>query len=155
MRNLIALCVAGVLTTGCATMFSGQTQTVQVNATINNAPVQNINCYVSNGRGNWNVMSSSSVTLRRDGNPLVVNCSNQNKTLYGVASIEPYYNTTNLWNIGLTLVYIVPGVVGWIWDGADGTTNEYPHTINVQLQQPINGNSFTFESSIESKPVAK
>jgi hypothetical protein len=43
------------------------------------------------------------------------------------------YNKTNLWNIGLTLVAVAPGVVGWVWDGVDGNANKYPDVIDVKM----------------------
>lgn len=48
----------------------------------------------------------------------------------------------------MTIFSIVPGVVGWVWDGVDGTTNEYPKTVNVVL------NPVTVPKNItESKPI--
>ena len=150
-KHNLAIILSCILFTGCATMFSGTTQPVQLNATMDGQQVTDSYCTVQNGRGSWNVMAPDNVMVKRDGNPLSISCANRDKTLVGTTSVEPYYNTTNLWNIPLTLAWIIPGAVGWVWDGVDGTTNEYPHTVNVKMQQP---QSFV-PKQIESAPQVK
>lgn len=150
MKQAIII-LASLTISSCATMFSGETQQIQVNTTANNSITQNVNCTIQNGRGTWNITSSSVATIRRDGNPLIISCGNADKSLIGTTSIAPFYNTTNLWNIPLTLFFIVPGVVGWVWDGVDGTTNEYPKTINVALSSNHEAES----KVVESEPLLK
>ena len=149
-KSIFGICISAVVLCGCASMFSGTTQPVQLNATINGQQVTDSYCTIQNGRGSWNAMAPDNVMVKRDANPLSISCMNQDKTLVGVTSVEPYYNTTNLWNIPLTFGFIITGVVGWVWDGVDGTTNEYPHTINVKMQQ-----AQSLSKSIESSPQTK
>ncbi len=146
--NLITALIAGLAASGCATMFSGTTQNVQINTTLNGQPLTGTSCTVQNNRGSWMSNAPDNVMVKRDGNPLAINCTSKDNAYFGTATVEPYYNTTNLWNIGLTLAWIVPGVVGWVWDGVDGTTNEYPHTINITMMQKASES----QAIINSKP---
>jgi hypothetical protein len=156
--NVLILSLVGVISTGCATMFSGTTQAVHVNATSDGQLVLDAYCTLQNSRGSWNSMSPDTVVVRRDSNPLSVRCTSKDNKMVGTANIEPYYNTTNLWNIPLTLAWIVPGAVGWIVDGASGTTNEYQNTINVRMMTPVGGTMSTNNPNFygtESKPIFK
>lgn len=151
--NTLMMISLGVMATGCATMFSGTTQAVQINATSNGQPMQEAYCTLQNSRGSWSAVSPDTVVIRRDGNPLSVRCTSKDNQMIGTASIEPYYNTTNLWNIPLTIAWILPGAVGWIVDGASGTTNEYQSTVSIRMMTPA-ANSTTIQS-VESKPIFK
>lgn len=128
---------AGVLMTGCASMFSTETQSVKVTPNGNNQLNSNIMCSIQNGRGSWTVPLGGSADIRRDSRPLTVNCYNQNHTLVGTNIVPSKYNTTNLWNIPLTLIPPA-GIAGWVLDGTNGTANEYPATISVNMNQPDN-----------------
>lgn len=122
-----SMCVAG-----CASMFSTETQPVKINATYNNHPETNVTCTIQNGRGSWTANAGESTVIRRDSRPLTVTCNNKDNTLMGSTSINSYYNTTNLWNIPLTLIPVA-GIAGWVLDGTNGTANEYPGMVNIQM----------------------
>lgn len=133
MKKLSLIIATGFTLGGCASMFSSETQPVKVNALVNNKPQPGLMCSVQNGRGSWATDSGESyVVIRRDSRPLAVNCYNQDKTLVGTASVPSYYNTTNLWNIPLTLIPAA-GIAGWVLDGTNGTANEYPHEVDVNM----------------------
>lgn len=122
---------------GCASMFSGQSQPVKINAVSTSNQVESdIKCSIQNGRGTWTANLGESTFIMRDNKPLQISCYN-NKKLVGSTSIKPHYNTTNLWNIPLTLIPVA-GIAGWIYDGTNGTANEYPGTISVNMNQSVN-----------------
>ncbi len=126
------LLVAGGLL-GCASMFSGQSQPVKI---ISNSLIESdIKCNLQNGRGSWVANLGESTFIMRDNKPLQISCYNHNQELVGSTAINSYYNTTNLWNIPLTLIPAA-GIVGWVYDGTNGTANEYPATININMNQP-------------------
>lgn len=140
MKNLSLILmslVSGNILSSCATMFSGTTQSVQLNTVTDGQPVFDSYCTVQNGRGSWSAMAPDTVVVRRDGNPLSVNCVSKDKLLMGTANIEPYYNSTNLWNIPLILFFYT-GIVGFIVDGASGTTNEYPYALTIKMRAANN-----------------
>lgn len=126
----------GMLMTGCASMFSTETQSVKI-TTNDSQPDPSIMCSIQNGRGSWMAPIGESIDIRRDSKPLAVNCYNQSHTLVGANSVPSKYNTTNLWNIPLTLIPAA-GIAGWVLDGTNGTANEYPATISVNINQPNN-----------------
>ena len=131
------LLVAGGLL-GCASMFSGQSQPVKINGAFTSNQVESdIKCSIQNGRGSWTANLGESTFIVRDNKPLQISCYNHNQKLVGSTSIEPYYNTTNLWNIPLTLIPVA-GIAGLVYDGTNGTANEYPGTISVNMNQSVN-----------------
>ncbi len=122
---------------GCASMFSGESQTIHLTqspksaAEPNVAPEQQItSCLLQNGRGSWHAAPGDYVSLRRDGQALAISCYNNQQLLVAHTSVPPHYNTTNLWNIPLTLIPTA-GIAGWVLDGTNGTSNEYPSTITL------------------------
>lgn len=123
--------------TSCASMFSTETQSIKITSNDNSQFNSNIMCHVQNGRGSWTLPLGESTAIRRDSRPLTVNCYNQDHTLVGTRSVPSIYNTTNLWNIPLTLIPVA-GIVGWIVDGTNGTTNEYPTTVKVSMNNSTN-----------------
>ena len=127
----------GILMTGCASMFSTETQAVRITSNGNEPSNSNIMCSIQNGRGSWMAPVGESIDIRRDSRPLAVNCYDKNHTLVGANSVPSKYNTTNLWNIPLTLIPAA-GIAGWVLDGTNGTANEYPATISVNINQPNN-----------------
>lgn len=135
LLKLSSVLLAGNCMVGCASMFSGQSQPVKINATSTNNQVKSdIKCSIQNGRGSWTANVGESTFIVRDNKPLQISCYNHNQKLVGSTSIKPYYNKTNLWNIPLTLIPIA-GIAGWVYDGTNGTANEYPATISVNMNQ--------------------
>ncbi len=134
MKKFISIGVAATLMTGCASLFSTETQAVKINPKVDNQSISGVKCSVQNGRGYWMATGSDDVIIRRDSRPLAISCYNQNKTYIGSTSIASYYNTTNLWNIPLTIIPAA-GIAGWVLDGTNGTANEYPASIDVNMHK--------------------
>lgn len=132
LLKLSAITSFGFFIGGCASMFSGQSQPVKVTA-ISKAPLESdIKCHMQNGRGSWITSLNESTFIMRDNKPLQISCYNREQELVGQTSIEPYYNKTNLWNIPLTLIPAA-GIAGWVYDGTNGTANEYPGAITINM----------------------
>lgn len=134
-QSLVILSMA-YLITGCASLFSQQSQPITIKPQSGSQVSANVQCYVQNGRGSWMANVGESTFILRDNKMLQVNCYNEDHVLVGKTSIEPYYNKTNLWNIPLTLIPIA-GIAGWIYDWTDGTTSEYPATVNVSMNNTV------------------
>lgn len=146
MKNKLGVLVSGYILasalSSCATMFSGTTQPVQLAATkTDGSPMLDAYCTLSNSRGSWSAMAPDTVTIRRDNEPISVKCIGSNGNYVGTGSFTPYYNTTNLWNIPLTIAFIIPGIAGWVTDGVSGTTNEYASTLNIKMLSVSNTES--------------
>lgn len=137
----------GFLMTGCASLFSTETQSVKI-ASDNSSTNMNITCTVQNGRGSWMVPLGESVEIRRDSRPLAVVCYNKNHTVVGLGSVPSQYNITNLWNIPLTLIPAA-GIAGWVLDGTNGTTNEYPKSINIYVTPKSESSSTAYLNNVQ------
>ena len=132
MKNILLIIVSGSFMCSCASMFSTETQMVKITQSGSDSIDSGITCSIQNGRGSWMATVGTSTDIRRDSQPLAIKCYNQNKTLVGSTSVPSKYNTTNLWNIPLTLIPAA-GIVGWVLDGTNGSANEYPSIINVSM----------------------
>jgi hypothetical protein len=134
-RTYLLLTVA-MLLNGCASLFSRETQAIYLapnphsesSATTGDQTIAL--CRLQNGRGSWDAEPGTTVKVRRDGHELQVSCYDKQNLLITKSSIMPYYNTTNLWNIPLMLIPAA-GIAGWVLDGVNGTSNEYPSVISV------------------------
>lgn len=132
--------------TGCASLFSTETQSVKIAS--NSSTSTDITCTVQNGRGSWNVPLGESVEIRRDSRPLAVICYDKNHNVVGSGSAPSQYNTTNLWNIPLTLIPAA-GIAGWVLDGTNGTANEYPKSVNIYVSPKSESSSTAYLSSVQ------
>lgn len=137
LRQILLFSACASSVTGCASMFSSETQAVKIAPSGNSQPNSNIMCSIQNGRGSWTTPLGESTVIRRDSKDLAINCYDQNHTLVGATSVPSKYNTTNLWNIPLTLIPAA-GIAGWVLDGTNGTANEYPGVINVNMGKSTN-----------------
>ena len=70
----VAACVVIALTSGCASMLRGTSQSVEMQLTDKGTPVESVRCTLSNKVGKWDVQSGSSVFVKRDTSDMVVEC---------------------------------------------------------------------------------
>lgn len=142
LKALLGILMSGVSLIGCATVFSGTDQPIQV-STVNRATGETLDNSVckmtlANGEDLYSGSSSQlltpgNMTVPRSSKTIVVNCLSSDKKYQGTANVISYYNSTNLWNIGLIFPYVVPAAVGWSLDGISGADFEYPHSVNVVM----------------------
>ena len=126
-KKIISLVLAVsvvMLTTGCASMFSGTTSNVNVTSTPTGA-----DCNVL-GHG---VHTPGNLVLEKTHSDLTINCQKEGYA-DGSAKIISSFNTTSLVNI-LTLYGMV---IGFIVDFSTGAAWEYTNQVNVNLVKKVN-----------------
>ena len=140
----ISLCVIAVLTTGCASITSEKTQSLAVTAHSEDGNlVEKAKCSLENDKGNWQVETPGSVTVRRSAEDIVVKCKKegvQDGIARGVSRASG-----GMWgNI------VFGGGVGAIIDHNNGTGYNYPNDLPVKM-----GKSVTFDQADEAKAKTK
>ena len=142
MKKKLLILGHGILLAGCATIFSSTDQPMQI-STLNKNTGESLNnsvCRIALANGKDLYQESSSqlltpgnMTIPRSSKTMVITCLSSDKKYQGSAYVASYYNTTNLWNIGLIFPYVIPAIVGWSVDGISGADFEYPHIINIMM----------------------
>ena len=126
-KKIISLVLAVsvvMLTTGCASMFSGTTSNVNVTSTPTGADC-NVTGHVVHTPGN--------IVLEKTHSDLTINCQKEGY-VDGSAKIISSFNTTSLVNI-LTIYGMV---IGFIVDFSTGAAWEYANQVNVNLVKKVN-----------------
>lgn len=122
MKNLLLTVSAGLvaLTTGCATVTSGTTQSVTVE-TVNadGGVVPGYLCRITNGKGSWTVTTPGSTSLNKAYGDATVNCEKQGETPAN-AVVQSQTKAYTFGNV------ILGGVVGIGVDAMSGATWAYP-----------------------------
>lgn len=140
-RSLLFSVVCGFFLVGCATVFSGTDQPMQVSTVNQTGKVLNnsvCEAALANGEDLYQgstsqVLTPGNMTVPRSSKTIVISCLSSDKKYQGIAKVVSYYNSTNLWNMGLIFPYIIPAAVGWSLDGITGADFEYPHSVNVVM----------------------
>ena len=123
---------ATMLGTGCASIVSGQNQSVSVETRSKQGEaVMSANCKLSNNKGTWFVTSPGSVTVRRSYEDLLINCEKENQEP-GLASVKSSTKAMAFGNI------IFGGVIGAGVDVASGAAYDYPTMITVLMGEKVN-----------------
>ena len=124
LRTLSVVCAfaAFVLLSGCASIVSGQNQSVSVD-TPGCSPA---NCQLINDKGRWFVVTPGSVTVRRAFGNMAVSCTKE-----GFASVATSVaSSTKAMAFGNI---IFGGVIGAGVDMGTGAAYDYPQVISVPL----------------------
>lgn len=109
---------------GCASIVSGQNQSVSVTSRQDSGEVSGAQCSLTNDKGSWYVTTPGSVTVRRSFNDLAVNCKKD--------GLEPGLLTVKSSTKGMAFGNILFG--GFIGAGVDmstGAAYDYPDLITV------------------------
>jgi hypothetical protein len=129
MLRITALAVAlaaSSLFTGCASIVSGQNQSLSVTTKNNGADVSGAKCSLSNDKGSWFVTTPGSVTVRRSFNDLAVNCA--------FDGLEPGISMVKSSTKGMAFGNILfGGIIGAGVDMSTGAAYDYPEVINVDM----------------------
>lgn len=129
--NLVVLMSATMLGSGCASIVSGQNQSVSVETRSKQGEaVMSANCKLSNNKGTWFVTSPGSVTVRRSYEDLLINCEKENQEP-GLASVKSSTKAMAFGNI------IFGGVIGAGVDVASGAAYDYPTMITVLMGEKV------------------
>lgn len=123
MRTMFPLlAAAAVALSGCASVMKGSTQSIAVTT----PPTTGATCELSNGVGNWTLISPGSVKVDKSKRDMQVRCSKPGWQ-DGVATIPSNFQG---WTVGNL---VLGGLVGVGVDAATGAINEYPHTFQVPM----------------------
>lgn len=127
MKKLLFLSssLLSLLITGCASITTGQNQSVSVSTT----PVGGATCSLENNKGKWYIPSTpGSVTVHRSYNDLKINCEKKGyrKSMKSIAS------STKAMAFGNVLF---GGVIGAGVDVASGAAYDYPTDILVAIDR--------------------
>lgn len=126
MFRMSLIVVAACLSTGCASIVSGQNQSLSVIAKNNGTDVTGAKCTLANDKGTWYATTPGSVTVRRSFNDLSVNCT-ADGTEPGVAMVKSSTKGMAFGNI------LLGGFIGAGVDMSTGAAYDYPDVINVEL----------------------
>lgn len=119
MKKIIIPICALLSLSGCASMFTGTTSTINITSTPLGA-----DCDIA-GHG---VHTPGNVVLSKSVNDLTANCQKEGY-LPGSTRIESSFNPVTL----LDTFLMLPGVLAYIIDFSTGAAFEYPDMVNVNL----------------------
>jgi len=123
--NFLVLCVF-VLTTGCASIVSGQNQSLSVQTIDKGKKLAGANCELGNDKGTWFVTTPGSVSVRRSYNELKVKCEKDGLDP-GLLSVDSGTKAMAFGNI------LFGGVIGAGVDTATGAAYDYPSLITINM----------------------
>lgn len=127
---LAAFVCFAVLTTGCATVTGGTTQTVSVKTQKNTVDVAGAECVLSNSRGTYKVTTPNTVSLHRAKDDLNIKCTNDGET-DAITAIKSSHRTGAM--AGNIILLGVGAVVLEAVDRANGAAYAYPDAITVSF----------------------
>ncbi len=120
-RTMLALLLIPLVSlAGCADNFSSF-QSVTVQTTTGDAPLPGAECFLTNAKGNWMVITPMTVSVHRGSESLGVNCT---KPGYAPAN-EMVHSTVNMGSVF---------VAGALYSTVSGSAWNYPQTVVVPMQ---------------------
>ncbi len=114
---------------GCASITTGNRQSVAVQTTADAHPVVDAECMASNDKGSWPVTSPGTVDVALSFQDLSVKC----ESVAYEAGVATFKSTTKAMAFGNV---IFGGVIGAAIDVSSGAAFEYPSTLVVALGKP-------------------
>jgi len=134
MSTLFRLAIAAlalVLTSGCATVMTGESQTLTITAQGENGePIQQAQCSLRNDKGSWTAQAPGTVQVRRSADDLTVQCTKEGQP-DGLARGISRVGGAIFGNI------LIGGGIGAVIDHAKGTAYHYPDEVPVQMGRSI------------------
>jgi len=128
MFRITLAVVAACLSTGCASIVSGQNQSLSVTAKNNGADVVGAKCQLSNDKGTWFATTPGSIMVRRSYSDLAITCT-ADGAAPGVLTVKSFTKGMAFGNI------LFGGIIGAGVDMSTGAAYDYPALINVDLGQ--------------------
>lgn len=124
--RMLALGALAPLFTGCASIVSGQNQSLSVETLQAGKPLSGANCKLVNDKGSWFVTTPGSVTVRRSGDALNLRCEKE--------GIEPGVTAVQSATKGMAFGNILfGGFIGAAVDIGSGAAFDYPALIQVPM----------------------
>lgn len=126
-----ALALSAAAITGCASIVSGTTQSVSVDArSTSGEPVIGANCKLQNGDGTWFVTTPGSTMVDRAFSDLTVQCEMKGRPSASTSA----KSSTKVIAFGNIFI---GGIVGAGVDIANGAAYEYPSPITVHFSDVV------------------
>ena len=125
MKKLIVILLLGLLTSGCASMINGDTQTVTIEAVDD---IGGTSCSLSNNKGRWYSMPNMPVKVKRSDADLVVKCDNERQK--AAKRIEPSSGVG--WYVTDFLLVDLCLISCWV-DASSDAVNSYAEKIVVMM----------------------
>ena len=120
--SLVAACA---ISTGCASITTGNHQLVTVHAT--GCDAENVVCTIQNKDNYLTVPAGGAANIEKGSKALAITCTDEDNTVSGTASHESTYQPANLGNV------LLGGGVGIIVDAATGAMWKYPESVVVPM----------------------
>lgn len=144
--NTILVLAVTLLGSGCASIVTGQNQSVSVETRGKQGEaVASANCKLTNDKGTWFVTSPGSVSVRRSYEDLLINCEKAEQQP-GIASVKSSTKAMAFGNI------IFGGVIGAGVDIASGAAYDYPTLITVLMGDKITVNPPPADAAAGPRP---
>jgi hypothetical protein len=149
-----------ILTTGCATVTGGTTQSVSVKTQKDAVDVAGANCALSNSKGNWTLTTPGTVSVHRAKDDLNIHCWKDGEgdvaTAIQSSTRKGAYYAGNLIMFGIVGGALITGPI----DRATGAKYAYPDDIIVSFgndpepQEKISGVTQDTKAQLETAPAA-
>ena len=128
MLRIISICTIACLSTGCASIVSGQNQSVSVTTLNKGDALAGAKCSLANDKGTWYTTTPGSVTVRRSFNDLSVNCAFDGLD-NGITMVKSATKAMAFGNI------LFGGFIGAGVDMSTGAAYDYPDVVQVNMGQ--------------------
>ena len=130
---------------GCASIVSGQNQSVSVVSKNLGAEVTGARCSLVNDKGTWYATTPGSVTVHRSFNELVVECGADGVDR-GTVAVKSSTKAMAFGNL------LFGGVIGVGVDTVSGAAYDYPNVITVQMGRKLDAVAYASEAASQAKP---
>lgn len=124
--SVLALTAIAPLFTGCASIVSGQNQSLSVETLQAGKPLSGASCKLDNDKGSWYVTTPGSVTVRRSMEAINLRCEKDGMEP-GVAAVQSATKGMAFGNI------LFGGFIGAAVDAGSGAAYDYPVLIQVPM----------------------
>ncbi len=115
---------------GCASLTTGQTQSISVETRTDAGPVSGAQCRLSNNKGTWFVTTPGSASVQRSFEAMAVRCEKEQHEP-GIASVQSSTKAMAFGNI------LFGGIIGGAVDISTGAAYDYPNLITVLLSRAL------------------
>jgi hypothetical protein len=141
--------VAAVLAcSGCASIVSGQNQSLSVVSTSQGASLVGARCSLVNDKGTWYATTPGSVTVRRSFGDLTVACTSDTAA-NGSVAVKSSTKAMAFGNI------LFGGVIGVGVDTVSGAAYDYPEVITVRMGQALDAATYATEFPSKANTAAR
>ena len=123
---LVALAFCSVLTSGCATITSGTSQTIAVETSKNDAPIVGANCRVVTSKGVWNVVTPGTFQISKSSDDAKISCEKAEDGK-GDAVAKAGFKGNTVGNV------LIGGIIGIGVDALTGAMWAYPTRWMIKL----------------------